>query len=47
MPEKCAARGDNSDSIGGPFDQTNSRYGSGCNSVKKVFGKLLVVFLNK
>ena len=47
MSEKCAARGDNSDSIGGPFDQTNSRYGSGCNSGKVVLGKLLVVYLNK
>ena len=47
MQEKCAARGKNSDSIGGPFDQTNSRYGSGCNSVKELLGKLLVVYLNK
>ena len=46
MPEKCAARGENSDSIGGPFDQTNIRYGSGCNSVKEVLGMLLVVYFN-
>ena len=47
MSEECAAGGKDLNSGSRPFDQTNIRYGSGCNSVKEVLGMLLVVYFNK